>query len=78
MTQEITPNTENTNSQIQERREKLNALREQGQAYPNDFHRDAIASDIIKACAHKDNETLEQEEEHLYYCWSYYDPSYHG
>ena len=28
MTQEITPNTENTNSQIQERREKLNALRE--------------------------------------------------
>lgn len=62
MTQDITPNTENTNSQIQERREKLSALREQGQAYPNDFHRDAISSDIVKACANKDNEILEQEK----------------
>lgn len=62
MTQAITSNTENTNAQIQERREKLNALRELGQAYPNDFHRDAISSDIIKACADKDTETLEKEQ----------------
>lgn len=62
MTQDTNPTTENTNSQIQERREKLNALREQGQAYPNDFHRDAISSDIVKACEGKDNEVLEQEK----------------
>lgn len=62
MTQANTPNTENTNSQILERREKLAALREQGQAYPNDFHRDAISCDIVKANADKDAETLEQEK----------------
>ena len=62
MTQANTPNTENTNSQILERREKLAALREQGQAYPNDFHRDAISCDIVKANADKDADTLEQEK----------------
>ena len=62
MTQATTPNTENTNSQILERREKLAALREQGQAYPNDFHRDAISCDIVKANADKDADTLEQEK----------------
>ena len=52
---------ENTSALLQERREKLNALRAQGQAYPNDFRRDAITSDIVAQCQDKDAETLEQE-----------------
>ena len=52
---------ENTSALLQERREKLNALRAQGQAYPNDFRRDAITSDIVEQCKDKDTETLEQE-----------------
>lgn len=63
MTQVNTANTENTNSQILERREKLATLREHGQAYPNDFHRDAISSDIVKACENKDAVALEQEKQ---------------
>ena len=62
MNQAPTTPTENTNAQIQERREKLSSLRAQGQAYPNDFHRDAFSSDIVKACEHKDEATLEQEK----------------
>ena len=52
---------ENTSALLQERREKLNALRAQGQAYPNDFRRDAITSDIVEQCKDKDTETLDQE-----------------
>ena len=52
---------ENTSALLQERREKLNALRAQGQAYPNDFRRDAITSDIVEQCKDKDAQTLEQE-----------------
>lgn len=62
MTQETTSTTENTNSQLQERRSKLEELRSHGQAYPNDFHRDALSCDVIEACGDKDTETLEQEK----------------
>lgn len=55
--------TENSNAQMLERREKLNALREHGQAYPNDFHRDAISSDIVAKCGALDSETLEQQKQ---------------
>ena len=56
---------ENLNNIMQERRDKLNALREQGQAYPNDFHRDATSGDVRKACGDKDAATLESEN-HVY------------
>ena len=62
MSQENIGTAENLNNVMKERREKLEALRSQGQAYPNDFRRDAFSSDIIKACADKDNETLEKEQ----------------
>ena len=59
MTQEnISATGENLNNEMQERRNKLNALREQGQAYPNDFRRDAVSSDIIKALGDKSAEEL--------------------
>ncbi len=54
--------TENLNNVMQERRDKLEALRELGQAYPNDFHRDATSADVRAACGDKDAETLEAEK----------------
>jgi lysyl-tRNA synthetase, class II len=47
------------NQIISERRAKLRALRERGQAYPNDFHRDALAGALHEAHNGKTNEALE-------------------
>jgi lysyl-tRNA synthetase, class II len=41
------------------RKSKLSALRKQGEAYPNDFHRDALAQDLHHAHGEKDSTTLE-------------------
>ena len=65
MTQETLGTTENLNNVMADRRVKLDALREKGQAYPNDFRRDAISSDIFAACKDLDNETLEAQK-HVY------------
>lgn len=62
MTQETLATTENLNNVMADRRVKLDALRAQGQAYPNDFRRDAISSDIFAACKDLDNETLEAQK----------------
>ena len=37
--------------QMQQRREKLNALRKQGNPFPNDFRRDALVGDLMKQYA---------------------------
>ena len=47
------------NQIIAERRGKLRALRERGQAYPNDFRRDALAGALHEMHDGKTNETLE-------------------
>jgi lysyl-tRNA synthetase, class II len=47
------------NQIIAERRAKLRALRERGQAYPNDFRRDALAGALHEVHDGKTNETLE-------------------
>jgi lysyl-tRNA synthetase class 2 len=47
------------NQIIAERRAKLAALRAQGQAYPNDFRRDAIAGELHAQHDAKSNEELE-------------------
>ena len=44
---------------IAQRRVKLQALREQGTAFPNDFRRDALAAELHAAHDGKDNDTLE-------------------
>ena len=44
---------------IARRREKLNALREAGRAFPNDFRRDAIAGELHAEYGDRDNEVLE-------------------
>jgi lysyl-tRNA synthetase, class II len=45
---------------IAERRRKLEALRESGRAYPNDFRRNAQAGDLQQAFGMSDNESLER------------------
>jgi lysyl-tRNA synthetase class 2 len=47
------------NQIVAERRAKLRALRERGQAYPNDFHRDALAGALHEAHDGKTNEAME-------------------
>jgi len=47
------------NALIAQRRAKLNALREAGNAFPNDFRRDAIAGELHAEYDDKGNETLE-------------------
>jgi len=48
------------NKLIAQRREKLAALREKGQAFPNDFRRDALAGDLLAEYAEWDAERLDQ------------------
>src|SRR5438477_935366 len=47
------------NAIIAERRAKLEALRAQGQAYPNDFRRDVLAGELHRAHDARTNEELE-------------------
>lgn len=62
MTQENTTNTEEAideNKLIQQRREKLNSLREKGIPFPNDFRRDVMAEDLHLQYGGKEKEELE-------------------
>ncbi|MCI0508355.1 MAG: lysine--tRNA ligase [Gammaproteobacteria bacterium] len=52
---------EDTNKLIAQRREKLAALRENGNAYPNTFRRNALAGEILAKYAGYTNEQLEAE-----------------
>jgi lysyl-tRNA synthetase class 2 len=54
-----TPQDEN--QIVAERRAKLNALRQRGQAYPNDFRRNALAADLHDAYDARSSEQLEAE-----------------
>jgi lysyl-tRNA synthetase class 2 len=49
------------NKLIAERRRKLDAIREQGQAFPNDFRRDAMAGELLAEYDEKSAEDLEAE-----------------
>jgi lysyl-tRNA synthetase class 2 len=50
------------NKLIAERRRKLDALREQGNAFPNDFRRNAIADELQQTFHEHDDETLRKEK----------------
>ena len=52
---------EEDNEQIANRREKLASWRHAGQAYPNDFRRDALAADLLAAHAGTSAEALEAQ-----------------
>jgi len=45
---------------IVHRREKLNAWRESGKAFPNDFHRDSLAEELHGLYGERSNESLEE------------------
>ena len=49
------------NEQIKVRKEKLSILREQGQAYPNDFQRKDLANDLHVQYDSYEKEPLEEE-----------------
>ena len=57
-TKELTPEYEN--KLIAQRREKLEALRESGNAFPNDFRRDSMAADLHLHYGDKTAEELEE------------------
>ena len=52
---------QNTNQIIEERRAKLAALREAGIAFPNDFRRNNLASDLHNKYGNQSNDTLEKD-----------------
>ncbi len=54
-------NGQDENKLIAERRKKLDALREGGNPYPNDFHRNALADELHHMYGGHENETLEKE-----------------
>src|SRR5260370_22921816 len=54
-----TMNDNEENHLIAERRAKLAKLRERGNAFPNDFRRDALAADISTAYGEKSAEALD-------------------
>ena len=56
---ESVPQAVDTNQIIEERRTKLAALREKGNAFPNDFRRHHLAEDLQREYADKTNEALE-------------------
>jgi len=51
--------TEDTNALIAQRKSKLAALREEGNAFPNDFRRDVVAGELHAEYGEKTNEELE-------------------
>ena len=53
------------NKLIAERRAKLEALREAGNAFPNDFRRNAIAEELHQTFHGHDNEALNKENVHV-------------
>jgi len=53
--------TDDTNKLIAQRREKLAVLRENGNAFPNTFRRDATASEIIAKYSNVSDEQLKSE-----------------
>lgn len=50
---------------IAERRRKLNALRERGNPYPNDFRRNALADELLKSYGKHDDAHLREEAVHV-------------
>ena len=65
MTKDAPPPATDENQIIAERRSKLKAWREAGEAYPNDFRRDAFAADLHAQYGEKSNEELEANPVHI-------------
>lgn len=57
--EEIIDNSAETNALIEQRRSKLAALREEGQAFPNDFRRDVMAGELLAEYGEKGGDFFE-------------------
>lgn len=53
------------NKLIAERRRKLDSIREQGEAYPNDFHRNALADELHRTYGGHEGGHLVEEDVHV-------------
>ncbi|MBU0744753.1 MAG: lysine--tRNA ligase [Gammaproteobacteria bacterium] len=49
------------NEQISQRREKLKKIRSQGNAYPNDFHRNCLSQELLDSYSGDDTEVLQEK-----------------
>jgi lysyl-tRNA synthetase class 2 len=58
-------NKQDENSLIAERRRKLDALREEGIAFPNDFRRNALAEELHQSYGKHEDEHLREEDVHV-------------
>lgn len=65
MTTESRIPTENDNQIMAERRAKLNAIRAQGVAFPNDFKREHLSSDLHAQYGHLSHDELEARPIHV-------------
>ena len=61
MTDSVSAAAEDENKLISERRAKLAKLREDGNAFPNDFRRTALAGDLQQQYGHETKEDLAQK-----------------
>ena len=61
MSEENLDSSLESNEQIQQRREKLEQLRAEGQAYPKGYERDHVSSEIVAKYAEQEKETLAEE-----------------
>jgi lysyl-tRNA synthetase class 2 len=52
---------DDTNDQIEARRQKLHQWRDTGQAFPNDFRRDQFAADILRDHSEDDSDALNEK-----------------
>ncbi len=68
MTDEKQHSEQDENKLIAERRAKLDHLREQGNAFPNDFRRSGYAGDLQAQNGERDKEDLEQENQQFSVC----------
>ncbi|OOY43738.1 hypothetical protein BOV91_03200, partial [Solemya velum gill symbiont] len=60
MTDPVTDQQLDENQLIAQRREKLDALRESGKAFPNDFRRDVVTGELHAEYGEKSKEELEE------------------
>ena len=58
-------NKQDENALIAERRRKLDALREKGNAFPNDFRRNALAEELHQTYGKHEDEHLREEDVHV-------------
>ena len=66
------------NTLIAQRKQKLQELRQKGNAFPNDFRRDALANDLHQKYEHLDHESIRSTTNTCQSCGTNYDATCDG